>query len=147
MKYVLFLLALCSFQVFAQQDSVAVFYRPERVVILINERFEQGNRLNDFLDHIRAGESYDFITTDKTINISCYRGTKGSSCTFKFIPGKDILIENRSVKVSTDLATLNLENTLPYNLHFRGSMNDKFDLKILEDGKVEIFAAKPFGKN
>ena len=147
MKFLALLISLMSFSAFAQQDSVAVFYRPERVVILINERFEQGNRLNDFLDQIGAGESFDVITTDKTINISCYRGTMGSSCTFKFMPGNGIVIQDRSVTVKTTLNTLKLTDVPPFKMHFRGSMNDKFDLVITEDGGVQIFGAKPFGKN
>lgn len=147
MKYLFLLAALSVNAAFAQRDSVAFFYRPERVSVLIQERKEAGTRLEDFIDHVSSDIIYTSTSQDQNIRIACGKGMLGSECTFTFTPGPAVVIKDRALVVNTTLENLGLPNVGPFKMSFAGSMKDKFSLEILPDGTVRMEGSKKIGTN
>lgn len=142
MKFILLLAALLVNTAFAQRDSVAFFYRPERVVVLIQERIEAGSRLSNFIDHVSNGTIYTSTSEDNSIRISCGKGTLGSECRFTFTPGEVVEIKDRALVVNTTSKNLGFPNTGAFKMSFQGSMKDRFIIEIFEDGTVHMEGSK-----
>ena len=123
----------------AARDSVAVFHRPEKVIILINERGETG-RLHDMMNSFNVEDSFVVQDADESIKIQCNRMTDAASCTFRFFPATRIQIQGKTLKAYSSLKNLNLESD-NFEMSFESSREDKFSLKIL-DGNINFFASK-----
>lgn len=147
MKFVLLFATLLINTAFAQQDSVAFFYKPDRVSVLIQERKEARTRLEDFIDHVSSDIVYTSTSQDNNIRIACGKGYFGSECTFSFTPGPAVVIKDRSLLVNTTLENLGLPNVGPFKMSFASSMKDRFTLEILPDGTVRIEGSKKIGRN
>jgi hypothetical protein len=127
---------------FAQSDSVAVFHRPEKVLIQINEGDEGTRRLIDMMENLKQEKQFHVSSKDENLIISCGRGAaEVASCIFKFLPGKNVNIVNKQVDASISLAELKLESVSNFEIYFESSMKDKFLLKIT-DGILSISASK-----
>src|SRR5690606_11516913 len=86
-------------------DSIGVFYKDEKVVILINE--EQGApRLQAFFNALEAREllskqtpdHYVFLSSDQSTRIQCARADHAATCSFRFLPGEIAQIANRRIE-------------------------------------------------
>lgn len=136
------LLSISSNSAFAQSDSVAVFHRPEKVIIQINEGYEGTRRLIDLLENLKQEKQFSTSSADENIKISCARGSEEvASCIFKFLPGKNVIITNKKVEATINLSDLKLESVNNLEIYFESSMKDKFQLKIT-DGVLSISASK-----
>lgn len=124
---------------FAKGDSLGVFYQPQKVIILINELGYEG-RLHNIMNAFGVNESFEASSTDETIKFTCMRIEEAASCSFKFLPGKDVLIASRSLKATAQLSDLKLgsEN---FEISFESAMSDKFTLKS-EEGTLNFVANK-----
>ena len=136
---ILTLVTFISSTAMAASDSVAVFHRPEKVVILINERGETG-RLHDMMNSFNVEDSFVTQNADESIKIQCKRMTDAASCTFRFFPATGIQIQAKTLKGETALTNLNLESD-DFEMSFESSREDKFSLKIL-DGNIIFSASK-----
>lgn len=125
--------------VWAAADSVAVFHRPEKVIVLINERGESG-RLHDMMNSMNVDSTLVTQTRDDSIKIQCSRIVDAVSCTFRFFPATGIQIKDKTLKARTLLSNLNLESE-NFEMLFESSREDKFVLKII-DGNINFYAAK-----
>ena len=74
---------LFSLASFAGSDSVAVFHRPEKVVVLLNEYGEKG-RLHSMMDAWGAGKELFWQTEEFYLN--CARASAGVTCTLRLLP-------------------------------------------------------------
>lgn len=135
----LILATFISHSVWAAADSVAVFHRPEKVVILINEAGEYG-RLHEMMNAFGKKDSFIAQSADESIKIQCGRIIDAASCTFRFLPATGILISEKSLKARTLLTNLGLESE-NFEMIFESSREDKFVLKII-DGNINFFASK-----
>jgi hypothetical protein len=137
--------AICLFLILpfsisnAAQDSVAVFHRAEKVVVLINEQ-NQG-RLQAFMDHV--GDDTDTLieTPDQSIRLNCGRKYDAASCTFSFLPSTFVKIEDKSLQARATLSELSLPELEHFEMSFESSREDKMTLRI-QDGVLEIIASK-----
>ncbi|MEA9354567.1 hypothetical protein SHI21_00025 [Bacteriovorax sp. PP10] len=136
---ILILATFITHSAIAASDSVAVFHRPEKVVVLINEAGESG-RLHDLMNALGKENSFIAQSADESIKIQCGRITDAASCTFRFFPGTGILISEKSLKARTLLTNLGLESE-NFEMLFESSREDKFVLKII-DGNINFFASK-----
>ena len=134
------MLTLMASPVFASRDSIAFFYKPEKVGILINERGTSG-RIHDFMDHLGASEDLYLLSKDETIMLGCKRIENAATCTFRFLPGADVLTENKELHVKTSLSNFNLEEIAYFEMKFLSSMKDNIHLEI-KDGFLNIDASK-----
>lgn len=137
----LLLMILLPFHSMAASDSVAVFYRPEKVVVVVNERGEAA-RLQSFMNFVDAGLSLQKETSDGSIKISCKRTIEISSCTFSFIPGEIVIIGERFASAQLLLSDLGLESAEDFSLLFESSMGDQFTLNALSGKTIQFFAKK-----
>lgn len=129
-----------SSQAMAALDSVGVFHRPEKVIVLINERGE-GGRLQTMMNYFEAGETLALISPDQNIKIVCGRSVEAATCTFRFFPGKDIVIGLRNLEASSTLRELGLTALDDFDFSFESSMQDKFLLQV-SNGKIIFSASK-----
>lgn len=82
-------LVLVGAQAFAAWDSVAVFHRPEKNIVLINERGTTNLRLQNWLALFGEAGCLEFLSTAGDVKISCANVSEGSGCTFRFLPGTE----------------------------------------------------------
>lgn len=141
MKKLFFLISslLISSQLYAASDSVAVFHRPEKVAVLVNERGP--GRLQALMDNLGAGESLHVINNTDTVMITCGRNIEAASCTFSFLEGKDVLIESRKMSALARLEDLEIESSEAFETSFESSMEDKFAISVNE-GVIHFSASK-----
>ena len=132
---------LLPFHSLAANDSVAIFYRPEKVVVVINERGEAA-RLQSFMNFVDAGLSLQKETSDGSIKIACKRTIEVSSCTFSFIAGEKVTIGERFVRAQLLLSDFSLESAEDFSLSFESSMGDQFTLSALSGKTIQFFAKK-----
>lgn len=134
------LVSLGSVSAIASADSVGVFHRPEKVVVLINERGVDG-RLHQFMNQMGAGSQLQVLSLDESLKIECGRQTDAVSCTFRFFPSEAIEIGQRFVKA--EFAASDLTQALPtaFEMTFESSREDLFVLKS-DGASLSLFAKK-----
>lgn len=138
----LILLSLtASASAFPRNDSVAVFHRPEKVIVQINEGYDGYSRLSDMMDFLDVGNRFQATSTDQNIVISCGRNREAASCIFKFLPGNDIKISPKKLSAKANLKDLKLDAEGAFIFHFVSSMEDRFMVKII-DGVIFFEASK-----
>jgi hypothetical protein len=115
----------------ASYDSVAVFHRPEKVVVLINEQ-NQG-RLQAWMDHVGDEEDMLIEAPDKSIRLSCGRNREAATCTFTFLRSDVVQIGNKNLYVQIPLRDLRLPALENFEMKFESSREDRFVLSIEND--------------
>lgn len=119
----------------AAADSVGVFHRAEKVVVLINESGAQ-SRLQGFMDHLGAGEKFVWQSADEGIRLQCARRSSEASCTFRFLPSVDVQIGERDVH-----ATMPSAQQADFVMAFESSQGDRFELQSNGESYI-IWASK-----
>lgn len=128
------LLFFASVQVSAAQDSVAVFFNPQKTVVLINE--EGANRLHAFMDQFAVKGELHLLNQDESIKIDCGRTAASASCTFRLLPSPSVQFGNKVVA-----AKLAVDVVGTFETSFESSRGDKFVLQIA-DGNMILEAQK-----
>lgn len=138
--FISFVSVLLGFSVAqAAQDSVAVFLRADKVVVLINEQYN--GRLQSFMNHLGVGTDLEALSVDQGMKLSCGRRTDAATCTFRFNPSALVKIEDKSIQAQASLADLNLPIVSDFEMSFESSREDKMTLKI-QNGVLEVKASK-----
>lgn len=138
MKKLIFAISLlCANLVHAAADSVAVFHRPEKVVVLINEN-GANSRLQQFMNALSADHRVFWLSRDESVKFDCARNTQKVSCTFRFTPSRNVIIEGKRVLAETDAADL---SKMPFEMSFESSQEDRFQLRMTSEG-IQFWAAK-----
>lgn len=117
------------------RDSVGVFHRSDKVVVLVTERSGNG-RLENFMNAVADGDTLFLKNADESIHIRCGKSIKESSCTFRFHPSEFVQIGDRNVQGILPLKTRGSADVI-----FESSMGDKFILKVTEQG-LQFWAGK-----
>ena len=128
------LLLFVSVQVSAAQDSVAVFFNPQKTVVLINE--EGADRLHAFMDQMNVGSELHVLNQDASIKIDCGRTAATASCTFRLLPSPAVQFGKKEVA-----AELTVDIAGTFETSFESSRGDKFIVQVA-DGKMLIQAQK-----
>jgi hypothetical protein len=124
----------------ASYDSVAVFHRSEKVVVLINEQ-DQG-RLQAWMNHVGDEEDMLIEAPDKSIRLNCGRNREAATCTFTFLPSEFVQIgNNKTLYVEIPLEALRLPHLTAFEMKFQSSREDRFVLNI-ENDKLLVRATK-----
>ena len=124
----------------AKWDSVGVFLRTDKVVVLINERGSQ-SRLQQFMNLVKAQNDFDYLSEDQGLKISCGRSETASTCTFRLLPSSEILIGPRSVETAFECGKLHLNPDDQFHMEFKNSNGDQFALEVT-NGRVHLLATK-----
>lgn len=133
MKHIIFSLLIGSFVQTAQagQDSVGVFYRPEKVVILINEA-QGAPRLQGLMEALGAQDTLVYQSADESLRIQCGRQPNAATCTFRVLQGVSSTIAPRRAEAFIPVSDLPV--FAPYEMTFESSMQDRFTLKVTYEG-------------
>lgn len=123
----------------AAADSVAVFHRPEKVVVLINEQYQ--GRLQGFMDHFDVQNDLDVEAIDGSVLVRCGRKVDAASCTLTFYPSKQVRVGNKTLDAAIPLIEMNLPEVENFEMSFESSREDKMTLKI-QDGVLKVQASK-----
>lgn len=133
-------LALFSTVSLAQRDSVAFFYTPKKINVLINER-GQVSRLQNFMNFFNADNVLILKSQDQDIKLECAREIDRATCTFTFYPSVNVQTVNRELHVLKDLSNFGLQTSESFAMSFKGSMKDNIHL-VIENGVLNITASK-----
>lgn len=136
-KFLSLLLSL-STSALAARDSVAYFYSPQKVNVLLNER-GINSRIQQFMN-VLGGENELMIVTGD-MKLGCARKEDRATCTFTFYPSPTIKFINKELFVEKSLVSLELDERLEFEMSFQGSMKDQLNLRLSE-GQLFIFASK-----
>lgn len=127
-----------SIQAMAANDSVGVFHKPKKVIVLINELGE-GERLQTMMNYFELGQTLNVSNTGENIKLACKRQIAVASCTFTFTPGNNVVIEPKILKAHSTLSELGLTSMDDIEISFQSSNLDKFTLTV--SGDVISFVA------
>lgn len=89
----MFALLFAGLSAFAATDSVAVFQRPEKIVVQINES-GANSRLQKFLSAWTAGADLLWESLAKDIHINCGRNASAATCVIRLIPSQNVAVED-----------------------------------------------------
>jgi hypothetical protein len=134
-----FLFAFLLSPAFAGNDSVAVFIRPEKSVILINER-GTNSRLQNLFSALDAGTDLLWENDDQSIRLNCGRNQTAATCTIRLLPSASVSIEAKKVTALAELRGVHAWKET--ELTWESSRSNVFTLKIL-DGRIGLFGRKP----
>lgn len=131
----------------ASLDSVGVFHRPEKVVVLVSER-GANTRLMNWMNAWSSERSFEILSEDESIRIQC--GTNElltTTCTFRLLPSRFVSIEKGSSGKTADfdisLQNINREPLVhEFSMSFESSENHRFQISI-ENGILKALASKP----
>lgn len=136
-KFVIPLVLLFSIQTQAARDSVGVFYSPEKVNILINER-GMNQRLHQFMDAMGWVDNHYWENETGTLKIHCAREDAKGVCVFTLKPSDVVNFKGKSAEAHFAEPSFSAS---PYEMTFESSMQDKFFIKV-EGSEVYIWAGK-----
>lgn len=103
-------------------DSVAVFVRPEKSVVMIHEP-KAGGRLKAFMKLLSNERNLLVTSPDDSIKIDCGLGEAIDSCVFRFLPSEQVQISKKEIRASLPIDSL--ESLL---VSFKNSNGDYFEL-------------------
>lgn len=140
-----FCLALLGFAISAaaasKWDSVAVFHRPAKVLIQVNEAGANG-RLQNWMTALGAGNQVLLQAQDKSFSMDCARNATAVNCAVKLLPSLNVAIGERSVTARFPVTDLGLAATTAfYEIGFLNSNGDHLKMKI-ENGEFLLNAGK-----
>lgn len=140
-KYLtLTLMILASSFAWANQDSIAFFYSPNKVNVLINEK-GTSSRLHDFMNLFTDAHELLLVSENKDMKIGCARSVEKVACTFTFYPSHYVRIDDRQLAAAVPLLFLSPSVLDNFEMNFRSSMKDNLQLHI-RDGVVVISGSK-----
>lgn len=130
---------LLSTLAFSASDSVAVFHRPEKVAILINERGRHG-RIQQFMNAWGIEHEIFWENAEKNFRINCGRSETGATCNFRLLPGAGVEIKE---KESLGKARWDREGAVPADVQFsfESSRENYFQFTSV-NGEFTIYTKK-----
>ncbi|MBX3020580.1 MAG: hypothetical protein KF799_02795 [Bdellovibrionales bacterium] len=121
-------------------DSVAVFYRPEKVLVQINER-----GLNSRLQSLMTAWNFDremkLLSQDESFKIDCARNHEAATCILRFLPSPTVNLQPRQARAELSANELGLSDISDMKIDFLNSNGDHFHL-VVEAGRISIHASK-----
>lgn len=93
---ILLAISLTALQAMSQKDSVAVFHRPEKVILLINDR-GSNSQLQSLISDLGSSDVFVYESPEQHIQLRCGRNAEAASCTFRFNPGPGVIISPKRV--------------------------------------------------
>ncbi len=138
LKILIFLVSMTSAS--AAWDSVAVFHRPEKVVVQVNEP-AQTSRLSELFASLGADRELRLESKDKSVLLDCGRGASGASCILRFQPSSSVEISARSMTASIPLRDLNVSSSQPVQIAFDNSNGHHLTI-VLTAAELGVVARK-----
>ena len=130
---------LASFPAWSASDSVGVFLRAEKVVVLTKELSH--NRLTGFMDAFHAGEKLFMDATTDGFKVVCRRDETKAACTFSFFPSPFVTIGPKRLQAEIPIQSLGTEVPSDFAMTFESSREDRCILE-LNNGSLKVLATK-----
>lgn len=121
----------------AAADSVAVFHRPDKVVVQVNEAGAV-SRLQTMLDAFGADKELLWKSPEGGLYLNCGRNERAATCIFRFTPSKQVGIRAKE-------ALFVLPTGSPaqdFHVIFEGSRGDRFRF-VSQAGQIVAHARRP----
>lgn len=138
--FILTFALIISSHAFASRDSIAFFYTPKKVNVLINER-GTNSRLHDFMNFFNASNELVLLSKSGDIKLGCAREVDKVACTFTFLPSVNVALDNRELHVAASMTEFGMESNDSFEMSFRSSMKDNMTLSVA-GGELVIYASK-----
>jgi hypothetical protein len=122
------------------RDSVAVFHRPHKVIVLVNEA-GHNSRLQKLMEVLGGQNDILLLNSDQSIKIDCGRSETAVSCTFRFLPSASTQFGKRHVDAACSLADLRSSASQDLQVSFESAQQDRFMISITS-GAVHFHAEK-----
>ena len=120
---------------FAAQDSVAVFFKQDKVVVMIKD-YPSAGRLQEFLSIVGSQQGFRYQSDDKMMRLECGQNPAEIVCTFGFEPTNGVQFIERGVQ-----AMVPVESLAPAEFTFVSSRGDSVRLRT-GSGGIEVLAQK-----
>lgn len=117
-------------------DSVAVFHRPEKVIVLVHEDGVadlQNNRLRRFMSLFGQESSLVIEFKEGDLRIQCAKDDFRARCSFRILPGVRAGIEPKKVVGHWRLKELFEGNDSTFQADFLNSNGDAFAITVSEN--------------
>ncbi len=118
---------------YGSTDSVAVYHRPEKVIVMVNE-YGQAPRLNTVLTAFAQKERLIFETAD--FSMKCAKGRQGIGCNLRLLPFGDGKIGAK------DAAWQGATDAQDFAVEFEGSRGHYLQLSA-ESGILSFHSRRP----
>lgn len=86
-------------------DAVAVFHKPEKVIVQINEPYPAA-RLEAVLTATGSTDSWSFLSEDESFKAQCDRGTLGITCIFRLVPSDTVTVDDKKAQCFIQVALI-----------------------------------------
>lgn len=137
---VLLLISFSSSLAFAGRDSVAVFHRPEKVVVLFTENFSRSTRILDLVGALGGSDSFELASADGSVRVRCNKSPDAGSCTLTFRPSPTVSIAPKTLSVSHPLTDL-APTAGSTEIFFESAQDDRVSI-LVDDGRFTLEASK-----
>lgn len=127
-----FVLTSLSFAAAPSRDSVAVFHRPEKAIVLVNES-GHNSRMQKLMDVLDAQSDLLLLNSDESIKVDCGRSENAVSCTFRFLPSESNRFGERKLDATASLSDLKASASQDLEVSFESSQQDRFVVSIVKD--------------
>lgn len=135
MKFII--IALLGLPAYAAKDSVALFLRPEKSVILINER-GANSRLQHLIQAFGPEKELLWESEDKNFRFNCARDESKAECTISLLQSGGVLIAKKEVMAAANI----LRQTTDVSLEWASSRENRVTIEIFK-GNLRIHGTKP----
>ena len=132
----------------ADWDAVAVFLRPQKAVVLLNER-PPLLKLARWIDWLGGGDvRREFVSADGSVRFVCGGPAEERGCTFRIQPGPATALAAKTVTAQIETADLAAAGFAPgaagdeqIDVSFLNSNGDRFRI-FSESGRVLLSGQK-----
>lgn len=111
-------------------DSVAVFYKPEKVLVLVNESGREG-RLKSLMKLFGPENEILKVSEDQSFKMDCGKNATAASCTFRFLRAGDVRLFKRGAEGHAKMSGL-ISEEKDYFV-FENSNGDRFWIRVKND--------------
>ncbi len=129
-----------SSSAFAANDSLGIFFRPEKTVIMITQNGVQ-SRLQKWLKYISAKQDAQILSADGSFKMDCIRDVSIAKCQIRLLPSSLVQLNEKKIQVHIPLKDLGLSNAGPIEVPFESSNGDRLDL-VVSDGTLHLYGGK-----
>lgn len=121
-------------------DSVSVFHKPDKVVVVINDRSSQ-SRLESWMLAWGEKDSLYLESEDGGLRIRCARNAEWARCSMRLLPSESVEILNKEATASVSYENLGRTPVDEFETTFESSNEQFVELKI-KKGVVSVYTRK-----
>ncbi|MDG0817798.1 hypothetical protein [Bdellovibrio svalbardensis] len=134
------LILFITSQALAANDSLGVFFRPEKTIIQITQGGIQ-SRLQKWLKYVGAKQDAQLLSSDNSFKMECVRDLDTARCQLRLLPSALVQFHNKKIQAHIPLKDLGLSDAGPIEVPFESANGDRLDL-VVSDGTLHLYVSK-----